>query len=305
MKIKPILEIVRPQQWYKNLLVFLPLVFSLQLFDADKFLVVLIGFGVLCMASGGMYVVNDVLDAKKDRLHAKKSARPIPSGRISRKRGLVIAGVLLALSGISGAMLDAAFLAAVAGMVMLTGIYSAKVKDVFLLDVLFISGNFVLRAVSGTPLVDSYVSPWLIVGVFLVALLLAFGKRFSEYDFMGGGAARHRPSLRHYTYKRLRIALLGSAIALILAYALYAVTAPPLPQASDTRLLITVPIVAFILFRYVRLTMNGGYRGGEFNDFVMAEKALLSGIILYVMSVILLLYMLPDHALSFSIFSKS
>lgn len=304
MKRNPILEIIRPQQWYKNLLVFLPLVFSLQLFDTDKFFVVVLGFGVLCLASGGMYVINDIVDSKKDKLHKKKSKRPIPSGRVSKNRAIVIACILFALSGIFSFMLNPAFLAAVSAMVLLTLVYSVKIKDIFLLDVVFVSSNFVLRAVSGTPLVDSLVSPWLIIGVFLVALLLSFGKRFSEYSFLREVAVEHRASLRHYTGKTLRLALVISALALILAYSAYAVSGHPL--IDDWRMVVSVPMVAFILVRYVSLTLTGKYQGKEFNDFVLAEKTLLSAIVLYVVSIVVLLYLLPDHILpDFFIFSKS
>jgi len=291
MKKNPILEIIRPQQWYKNLLIFLPLIFSLQLFDGNLFFRSILGFVILCIAFGGMYIINDVIDSKKDKLHPKKSKRPIPSGRISRNQAITYGTILLALSIFFSFMLEPLFFIFVSLMILLTITYSIRIKDIFLLDVFFISLNFMLRALSGAVLIDTPISPWLIIGIFLVALLLSFGKRFNEINFLNDKAIKHRKVLNHYSKKVLHYALGISGSSLIIAYSIYAISGPP--YINDWRLTITMPLVIFIVIQYVSLTLKGKYQGKEFNDFIFAEKSLLFLIIIFILAIVFLLYLSP------------
>ena len=104
-----IIETVRPKQWYKNLLVFLPLIASLNLTEINAVIFSLFAFSVLCISSGGWYVVNDLIDYKKDLLHPQKKNRPIPSGRFSKKQAIVLATSLLAISEILSLMINLNF----------------------------------------------------------------------------------------------------------------------------------------------------------------------------------------------------
>lgn len=291
MEKNSILEIIRPQQWYKNLLIFLPLIFSLQLFDLNMLFRSILGFIVLCIAFGGMYIINDVIDSKKDKIHPKKSKRPIPSGRISKNQAVIFAGILLTLSEFLSFMLDPSFFIVLSAMILLTVIYSIKIKNIFLLDVIFISSNFVLRALSGTFLIDTPVSLWLIIGIFLVALLLSFGKRFNEINFLNDKAIQHRRALNHYTTHILHYVLGIIALSLIIAYSIYAISGPP--HINDWRLVISIPLVIFIVIQYVSLTLKGKYQGKEFNDFIFAEKSLLFSITIFILAIVILLYLLP------------
>jgi len=193
------IEIVRPSQWYKNMLIFIPLIFSLNLFDLNLWFLSMIGFLALCLAFGGSYVINDVLDYKRDMFHPRKSKRPVAAGRISRGYAISYAVLLVTVAMVIGFFLGTAFLIINSLIITLTISYSIVLKNIFLVEAFIIAINYVLRAISGAVAIDVKASPWLIIGIFFLALLLVLGKRKNETSFLNGNAVQHRPVLRNYT----------------------------------------------------------------------------------------------------------
>ena len=122
--IKSFVEIIRPKQWYKNLLLFLPLIFSSNLFDFELTIRSIAGFILLCMVFGGTYIINDIVDLKKDLLHPKKAKRPLPSKRITKNQAITYAGLLFLISGIFSFYLSLNFFLIVLLIVVLTIAYS-------------------------------------------------------------------------------------------------------------------------------------------------------------------------------------
>lgn len=287
-----IIEIVRPKQWYKNLLVFLPLIASLNLTEINAVIFSLFAFSVLCISSGGWYVVNDLIDYKKDLLHPQKKNRPIPSGRFSKKQAIVLATSLLAISEILSLMINLNFFVVNSTLIALTIFYSVKAKNIFLVDVFLISINFVLRAVAGAYAIDVGISPWLIMGIFFLALLLAFGKRKSETMFLGENAQAHRKVLKSYSKEILSYSIAITSAAIIVSYSIYAMNGPE--EIGDWRLVLTIPIAFFILIIYVSRVFVGSYSGKELNDLLVSEKKLIFSILVYVIFTIILIYFIPN-----------
>ncbi|MFQ5970362.1 MAG: UbiA prenyltransferase family protein [Nitrososphaerales archaeon] len=293
MKGPTILEILRPTQWYKNLVLFVPLIFSLNLFDGNLWIPLLIGFVTLCLASGAVYVINDVVDYKKDLLHPKKAKRAIPSGRISRRQAIVYAIILILVSESIANFLGLNFLIINSIFIFSTILYSVKIKNIFLVEAFIIAVNYVLRAVAGAFAIDVQVSPWLIIAVFFLSLLLTFGKRKSEILFLPDDKnIEHRPVLKSYTPDLINYAITSTSSAIILAYAIYSVNGPP--GIDDWRLVLTIPVGFFILTRYVYRTLRGEYSGGELDNLLTSDKQLIGSILVYVSFAILLLYFAPS-----------
>jgi 4-hydroxybenzoate polyprenyltransferase len=292
MAISAYLEIIRPAQWYKNLVIFVALIFSMNLLNGVFWIMELLGFVALCLASSGSYVVNDILDSKRDMSHPRKASRPIPSGRISRNRAIAYAIVLLVASEVLAAYLETNFLIVNSLFIVLTFLYSSKIKNVFLVEAFVVALNYVIRGVSGAFIIDVRVSPWLIIGIFFLALLLVLGKRKCEILSLSvDKAVEHRPVLKNYTSEMLNYAIATTSAAIIVAYAIYSVTGPP--GINDWRLVLTIPVAFFVLTRYVYRTFTGGYRGGEFTDILTSDRQLIGAFLLYVILVIFLLYFAP------------
>jgi|SRR5579883_1618244 len=286
-----LIEIIRPKQWYKNFLVFIPLIFVLHLFDTTKLLLTISGFAVFCLSFSGSYIINDILDYKKDAIHPQKMRRPIPSGKLSKKQALTFAIILLTISEISSYYLNLSFLLTNSILICLTLIYSIQGKNIFLVDIFLISINYVLRAVGGAFVIGEKISPWLIMGVFFLALLLALGKRQNEISLLKEKAIEHRKILDEYSPEILRYSITITSATIILAYSIYSMTGPIV--INDWRLVLTIPVAFFILIMYINRINSNKYNEKELNDLLATDKKLMLAVLIYVIQVILLLYFIP------------
>jgi len=287
-----LIEIIRPKQWYKNLLIFVPLVFSLNLNNPESIFLSVIGFVILCLTSGGSYTINDVLDYKKDLLHTEKKKRPIPSGRMSKNFAILLGFILIGVSLYFANLLNIGFFIIVSLLIISNLLYSKKGKDIFLLDVFMISINFVLRAVAGAFVIDVDISPWLITGIFFVALLLAFAKRQNELKILGDKAKDHRKVLGEYSINFLNYSIGITSATVILAYSIYSIEG--VGDIEDWRLVLTIPVVFFILLLYVNNIIQGKLSSKEFNDLLTGDKKFLVSILVYIFMVIVLIYLIPS-----------
>jgi 4-hydroxybenzoate polyprenyltransferase len=241
------LAALRPRQWSKNLLLFAGIIFAAELDDPERWAQATAAFVAYCLASSAAYIFNDVRDAPHDRLHPIKRHRPIASGALRANRALNIAGILAALAFAIVAPLGWGSLAYLAGFVALQAAYSLGLKDIALIDVMTISGLFVIRAAAGAEAVDVRISPWLIVCTALLALFLALAKRRGELVSTGVDAPG-RPVLSGYSFALVDQLVSIVAACTIVAYALYTFEA-----REGSAMMATIPFVVYGLFRYVQL----------------------------------------------------
>ena len=279
---------LRPRQWAKNLFVFAAVVFSQNLFTPLVGLAAL-AFVIFCGLSGAIYLVNDVADMEKDRLHPEKRRRPIASGTLPRSLGVALAAALL------GASLGAAFilsprfgLVALAYAVLLVA-YSLWLKTVVIVDVLTVATGFVLRAVAGAAAVDVDISGWLIICTILVALFLALGKRRHEYLSLGGAAAAHRPILAEYSEGFLDQMIAVVTASTVTAYALYTMSPETVAKFHTRFLPLTLPFVLYGIFRYLYLLYHREL-GGNPSDLLLNDRALLVNTLLWMAALVAIIY---------------
>ena len=176
---------LRPRQWTKNLLLFAGIVFAAKLGDAGRWLEAVAAFAAYCAASSAAYLVNDVRDAGHDRTHPLKRRRPIARGELSAGNALMLAAALALVAVGVAAVLGLASLACLLAFCVVQAAYTLRLKHLVLIDVLTISGLFVLRAAAGAIAVDVRISPWLLLCTGLLALFLALGKRRAELVLVG------------------------------------------------------------------------------------------------------------------------
>jgi 4-hydroxybenzoate polyprenyltransferase len=241
------LATLRPRQWSKNLLLFAGIVFAAELDDPERWVQATAAFVAYCLASSAAYIFNDVRDAPHDRLHPLKRHRPIASGAVSANRALNVAGILAALAFAIVAPLGWGSLAYMAGFLGLQIAYSLGLKDIALIDVMTISGLFVIRAAAGAEAVDVRISPWLIVCTALLALFLALAKRRGELAATGVEGPG-RPVLSGYSFALVDQLVSIVAACTIVAYALYTFEA-----REGSAMMATIPFVVYGLFRYIQL----------------------------------------------------
>jgi 4-hydroxybenzoate polyprenyltransferase len=261
-----VLRLLRPRQWTKNALLFAALVFAEKLFVPEALLRAGLAFVCFCLASSSGYVVNDLVDAPRDREHPEKRNRPIASGQVGRQTALLLSLGLTAGALALGAALGAGFLAAVLLYLALTHFYSFVGKNVAILDVMLVAAGFVIRAVAGALAIPVAVSDWFVLCTLFLALFLALSKRRAELLRAGESASLARPVLAAYTPAALAAFTATSMAAALITYALYVHAI----LEKYPWLALTLPFVMFGLFRYQLLVETRG-RGEKPEDVVFED----------------------------------
>lgn len=286
-----LLKTMRPRQWTKNVAIFAALVFDVKLFHPAPLLRTLAGFALLCMVSGTIYLMNDLVDVEKDRQHPTKRNRPIPSGRLPvgfARAALVILPLVVLPAGF---LLDFWFGMMVVGYVLLQIAYSLKLKNVVIVDVLAIAAGFVLRVAAGVPLVHvERFSPWLYACTTLLALFLVLGKRRQELVLLKEEAVNARSILNHYNLPLLDEMMAVVTASTIMAYSFYTFSAPNLP--TNHTMMLTIPFVIYGIFRYLYVIHVQG-NGGAPDEVLLKDRPMQVNLLLWGLSVVAIMYLSP------------
>ena len=284
-----IIRSMRPRQWPKNAFVFVALLFDRKLFDLASLLPVLGTFVLLCLLSGAVYLMNDLADIEKDRLHPVKRHRPLASGRLSPYLAR-IAFVALATSSLAAGYVLSPMLAAVLlGYLLLQLAYTFRLKNVVILDILAVAAGFVLRIGAGVAVISVVrFSPWLYVFGGFLALFLVVGKRRHELVLLGQGAGEHRAILTEYNLDlidRMQSIVVTSGL---IAYSTYTFLAEGLP--TNHTMMLTIPFVLYGFFRYEYLVYVRG-DGGEPEEILLRDRPLQIALVLWALTVVVVLYL--------------
>ena len=279
---------LRPRQWVKNLFVFGGLVFAQRLFTASVW-PALGAFAIFCGLSGAIYLLNDVADRDKDRLHPRKRERPIASGLLPVPVAVVSAAVLILVGLAAAASLAPRFGVVALAYVILLTVYSVVLKHVVIVDVLTVAIGFVLRAVAGALAIGVEISGWLLICTILIALFLALGKRRHEYLTLEGAAARHRPILAEYSAGLLDQMIAVVTASTVTAYALYTMSPETVAKFHTHLLPATLPFVLYGIFRYLYLLYRRQL-GGNPSELFLNDRALLLNTIGWIVAILLIIY---------------
>ena len=289
MKIRDAINSMRPTHWIKNLFIFAPLIFSLKLFDFFLLLKTVAAFLLFCILSGSLYILNDLFDREEDKLHPKKSKRPIASGTISKSEAISIFFALSIIGLFLAFWLNKYFFIAALVYFVLQIAYSIKLKHVVIVDVFIITFGFVIRVVAGGLVIEVPISSWLLICTMLLALFLAMSKRRHEIVLLEDMASNHRPILKEYSPYLLDQMIAVVTASTLIAYCLYTISAETVEKFGTTNLVFTVPFVLYGIFRYLYLTHQKG-KGGSPESLIIKDKPLLINILLWAGTVFFILY---------------
>jgi decaprenyl-phosphate phosphoribosyltransferase len=222
--LKAVLQSVRPRQWPKNLLVFAAPLAGATLGRDDGLVYAAAAAAAFVAASSAVYLVNDVVDAERDRRHPYKKRRPIAAGILPRSHAIVLAGLGVAAALAAGLVISEPWLTVtVAAYLLISLAYSAGLKHVPVAELACVASGFVLRVLGGAAATHVPPSGWFLVVCSLGALMVAVAKRFTELTVLGREAGGHRPAMRGYSPAGLRIAQRLLSAAMIGGYLLWAV----------------------------------------------------------------------------------
>jgi len=228
------LRALRPQQWLKNLLVFVPLVTSHLVTDPQQIVAALLAFIAFGLAASAVYVLNDLLDLPEDRLHLRKRSRVFAAGDVSAVNGIVMLPVLLGLAVVAALPIPPAFLLVLALYLVVTTAYSFVLKRIVLIDVFTLAGLYTLRVIAGAAAIGLWPSFWLLAFSMFIFLSLAMLKRFTELLGLREAGAEAAPGRGYRTADLGLVAALGGAAGFlsVLVLALYVNSPAVLPLYS-------------------------------------------------------------------------
>ncbi len=289
--LRALIREMRPKQWLKNGVIFAALVFDRQLGPShlEAVLRTLAGFGVFCLLSGVVYIVNDIADIEADRQHPQKCKRPIASGELPVRTAILSSGVILAILSPISIWLSPQFALVALAYLLLNLAYSRWLKHIVLIDVIAIALGFVLRVAAGVTLIQvTRFSPWLYICITLGALFIGFGKRRAELVLLAQDANSHRKVLDGYTLPFLDQCILIVSSTTIIAYSLYTFSAPNLPD--NHIMMLTVPFVLYGVFRYLYINQVEN-QGGAPEDVILSDRPLQVTVLLWGLSVLFIFYL--------------
>jgi 4-hydroxybenzoate polyprenyltransferase len=304
-RIVALLMAMRPKQWIKNLSILVGIVFAQRLLTVTSFERATLAFAAFCVASSFTYLLNDLLDLENDRQHPIKRNRPLASGRLPVPWAITFMGVLLlvcaALTGsiyaipiashdifVSLGGSNVLFTLTIASYLVMMVLYSVRLKHVVLLDVFIIAGGFVLRILAGAVVIPVSISPWLYLVTILLSLFLALNKRRHELVLLQGQASSHRQILKEYSIPMLDQMITIVTAATLMAYSLYTFQSP----TGDHRLMVTIPLVLYGMFRYLYLVYMH-MEGGSPEEVLLRDRHMLGTVVLCAAIIIVVLYVLP------------
>lgn len=284
MKLRSFLSLIRPEQWVKNLIIFGALIFAREFTETDNILMAILAFGVFCLLSSAVYIVNDIHDRDSDRLHPLKRSRPIASGEISVPAARFLA-VLLIVVGIGLTVFlprPVTYIAAI--FVAFNILYTALLKNIVIIDVMSIAVSFVIRAAAGSYAIEVPTSAWLVACTFLLALFIGFGKRRHELVTLKDDAVGHRVTLKKYSPYFLDQLISVVTASTVVAYTFYTLSPEIQEKLGVEHLELTIPFVLYGIFRYLYL-IHQEERGGSPTSVLLSDIPILVNIALWFLSV--------------------
>ena len=283
---------LRPTNWIKNGFIAFPLVFSHNLFNQEKFSATLISIMAFSLLSSTVYIINDLIDKEADKLHERKSKRPIASGEISNFTallsasflGLLAFSIIFFFNNVTTVFIFILYF-------VLNLMYCFWLKRINLIESFVIPFNFILRILVGCYSILVVPSSWILAVTFFVSLFLTFIKRKSELQVVDFDSNKHREVLSSYTAELLNIYIFMCATITVVTYMLYTLESPSLNTVSSNRLFYTTPLVLLGLLRFLQLSFNGTYaKEGDPTVLIFKDRFLQSIVSAWILLIIGFLY---------------
>jgi len=248
-------KLLRVSHWVKNLFIFLPLFFSGNILtDVKGFLQVSLGFVLFSLIASSIYMINDLKDIESDRLHPEKKNRPFASGKVPVKTGILLSSLLF-MGSITGAYYINLYFAGVLAFYFAMNIaYSMGLKHVAIIDITIIAIGFLLRVIAGGLLAEVFISHWIIIVTFLLALFLGLAKRRDDVLLFKESGQKMRKSVDGYNLEFINASMVIMAAVVIVAYIMYTISEEVVQRFHTRYLYATGLFVILGIIRYLQIT---------------------------------------------------
>jgi len=261
-KVRSILTLLRVRQYYKNILIFVGVFFSKRIFEVTLYFPLILGFILLCCASSFNYIINDILDVERDKKHPEKlKKKPLASGDLPVYFAVLLLLIISAFMIFSLVFLipNISFIFMII-LIILTGqLYNHFFKNYAFIDISVLSTGYLWRALSGVVIINEYISAWLFLAIFEIAMFLSIAKRKGDLILLGKDkAVEHKKVYDQYSLKLLDQFHIMISSSLFMTYSLYLILKfnlfEPTIILQEYIVIFTIPISLYLIMRYMYLT---------------------------------------------------
>lgn len=287
---KSLFNLIRPKHWLKNLLIFTPLFFSASSLNESKFIISIIGFLSFCLLSSSIYIFNDICDINNDKKHAIKKNRPIASGKIAIKTAYFLMFFLLFISTTINLVFfhyQPTAIIILCVYFLINILYSKWLKTYPIIDIVILATGFMLRILFGGIIVDISISKWLYLTTLSAALFIAFSKRRNEFIVY---KQTSRQVLKKYNQDFLNNFMYVSLVMTLVFYSLWCIDPLTISRHGNDYVAFTIPLVWLILMVYC--WQSDKEHCDDPVDLLTINKPLLGLILLYITSLIIIIYVI-------------
>jgi 4-hydroxybenzoate polyprenyltransferase len=294
----PLIKLLRPKQWTKNLFIFLPLFFNGQLLNIGALLSCFIAFIAFSFAASSIYCFNDIYDVEADKSHPEKCKRPIASGIISKKTAYAVMAICFFLS---------IFIFAFWGgstsntLIILTILYYAmnvayciRLKQYVIIDVVIIAIGFVLRILVGGVAAGHQPSEWIVIMTFLLALFLAFAKRRDDVVLLSNTGIAHRKNTNRYNLEFMNQVITIIATITIIAYIMFTLSPDVIERFNNRYMYLTAIFVLIGIIRYLQISIVD-LKSGSPERILLRDRFIQYCIIGWIGLFMAIIYLWKDH----------
>lgn len=248
------MRLLRIHQWIKNLFILLPVFFGQKIQDTTLYLDLVLGFLSFSLVASSIYIINDCRDLEEDRLHPQKCQRPIAAGVISPSKALVICAMLIICGGAIAYLLTSMFFVVVLGYFTMNICYSYKLKHIALVDITTIATGFLLRIISGGIIGQVYISQWILLMTFLLALFLGLAKRRDDVVIYQKTEQKMRKAIDGYNLEFINAAMVMMGAVTIVAYIMYTVSPEVTNRIGSNYVYLSSFFVIIGVLRYLQIS---------------------------------------------------
>ena len=293
-QLRAVVALMRPHQWLKNLFIFLPMFFDRHLTDVRMLGASVLAFVAYSLAASGIYCFNDIWDAEADKLHPEKCKRPVACGLLSKGAAGVLALVCFVAAIATPLTVDLIgggnrLIAILLIYILLNLAYCMKLKQIALVDVFIIAAGFDLRILAGGAATGVYLSHWIVLMTFLLALFLAFAKRRDDVVLYNETGQKARKNVNRYTLDFMNQAISVVASVTMVCYIMYTVSEEVVQHTGSPYLYITAVFVLAGLMRYLQLTIVD-VKSGSPTKVLMRDRFVQACVAGWVLTFIVILY---------------
>lgn len=284
-----LIRLLRLHHWIKNLFLFIPIFFAGEFFNYEKLLQTSIGFLAFGFAASSIYILNDIQDIEEDRVHPRKSTRPLASGEVTIITGYILMVIMAIIGIITAYFISFDFTIVLLIYIIINIGYSLGLKNKSIVDIMILATGFELRVIAGGVASDIPITQWLMIMFFLLALFLAIAKRREDVRLKERNGSITRKSTKGYNLEFLNGSLIFSSSVIVVAYIMYCLTSEVAMALNSEFLVGTTVFVIAGLMRYMQIALVENNAGSP-TKIIYTDKFVIITIIAWMISFFIILY---------------